>query len=119
MLDIIKQASMNAFNASNPLNIEFGTVIDNVNLTIKVNQKRILSKEFFIVSQRLTRYVKDLRHKHSCSCGATTDIQLFKLVIREGLLKDDNVILLKIEGGARYIILDKISETIEERTIES
>lgn len=117
MLEQIKKASMGAFNASNPLDIEFGNVIDNVNLTIKVNQKRILSKEFFIVPQRLTRYVKDLRHTHTCPDG-TTSIALFKLVIREGLLKDDNVILLKIEGGSRYIILDKISETIEERTIE-
>jgi len=117
MLDIIKQASMNAFNASNPLDIEFGTVVDNVNLTIRINQKRILSKEFFIVPQRLTRYVKNLIHTHTCPHGTTSEA-LFKLVIREGLLKDDNVILLKIEGGARYIILDKISETLEERTIE-
>lgn len=117
MLEQIKRASMGAFNASNPLDIEFGTVIDNVNLTIKVNQKRILSKEFFIVPQRLTRYVKDLKHTHTCPDG-TTSQALFQLVIREGLLKDDNVILLKIEGGARYLILDKISETIEERTVE-
>ena len=118
MLEQIKKASMGAFNASNPLDIEFGTVIDNVKLTIQINQKRILPKEFFIIPQRLTRYVKDLKHTHTCPDG-TTSTALFKLVIREGLLKGDNVILLKIEGGARYIVLDKISETIEERTIES
>lgn len=117
MLEQIKKASMGAFNASNPLNVEFGTVIDNVNLTIRINQKRILSKEFFIVPQRLTRYVKNLIHTHTCPDG-TTSQALFKLVIREGLLIGDSVILLKIENGDRYIIMDKISETIEERTIE-
>lgn len=117
MIDRIKEAAMGAYNASNPLNIEFGTVLDNVNLTIKINQKRILTKEFFVVPQRLTRYVKDLRHTHTCPDG-TTSVALFKLVIREGLIVGDTVILLKIENGSRYIVLDKIQETLEERSEE-
>lgn len=85
MIDVIKEAAMKAYNASNPLNIEFGTVIDSGNLTIRINQKRILSKEFFVVP-------------HSVS--------------KEGLNKDDALILLRIEGGARYIILDKLEEEV-------
>lgn len=107
MIDIIKEAAMKAYNASNPLNIEFGVVTDADNLTICINQKRILSKEFFLVPESLTRYVVDLEHSHTCPSGVT-NTQLFPLVIREGLKVNDCVILLKIEQGSRYIVLDKV-----------
>lgn len=104
MLELIKQASVNAINASNPLDIEFGTVTDAENITIKISQKKILPKEFFVVPESLTRYELTLKN------GKITDgaSELDKLVIREGLKIDDTVILLKIESGARYLILDKV-----------
>ncbi|AQR93518.1 DUF2577 domain-containing protein [Clostridium saccharoperbutylacetonicum] len=104
MLELIKQASVNAINASNPLDIEFGTVTDAENITIKISQKKILPKEFFVVPESLTRYEVTL--KNSKVADGTSELD--KLVIREGLKIDDTVILLKIESGARYLILDKV-----------
>ncbi|SFC63630.1 DUF2577 domain-containing protein [Clostridium uliginosum] len=104
MIDIIKQASVNAINAGDPLNIEFGTIIDDA-LTIRIDQKRILSKEFFIVPESLTRYEVDLTHSHS-----ETSSSLGKIVIREGLKNGDIVILLMIEKGSRFLILDKVGK---------
>lgn len=109
MLDIIKQASINAVNASNPLDIEFGTVTDAENITIKINQKRILSKEFFVVPESLTRYEVSLKNSNVTK-EISVDSEGEKLIIREGLKIGDTVILLKIESGARYLILDKVVE---------
>ncbi len=106
MIETIKQASVNVMGAGNPLDIEFGTIIDE-DLTIQIDQKRILPKEFFIVSEQMTRYIVDLTHNHTCSDGATTN-SLGILVVREGLKKGDVVILLKIEQGTRFLILDKV-----------
>lgn len=108
MLELIKRASINAVNASNPLNIEFGTVTDAENITIRIDQRRILPKEFFIVPESLTRY--EVNQKNTSSNEISTIPQLEKLVIREGLKVGDTVILLKIESGARYLILDKVVE---------
>lgn len=104
MLELIKQASINAMNASNPLDIEFGTVTDSENITIRISQKKILPKEFFIVPESLTRYEVALKN----STDEASELE--KLVIREGLKIGDTVILLKIESGARYLILDKVVE---------
>ncbi|MBW6408478.1 DUF2577 domain-containing protein [Clostridium weizhouense] len=102
MIELIKQASVNAINAGNPLDIEFGTIIDE-SLTIRIDQKRILSKEFFIIPESLTRYELDLTHSHLKTSSA-----LGKIVIREGLKKGDIVALLMIEKGDRFLILDKV-----------
>lgn len=111
MIQTIKQAGLDAVNASNPLNIEFGEVLDTKNLTIRVEQKKTLSKEFFLIPESLTRYEVDLRHSHSTGDGSTGS-SLDKLVIREGLKEGDGVILLKIKAGSKYLILDKINEVI-------
>jgi hypothetical protein len=107
MLELIKQASINAINASNPLDIEFGTVTDSENITIRINQKKTLSKEFFVVPESLTRYEVSLKNCNIVN-ETSTDSGLEKLIIREGLNIGDAVILLKIESGARYLILDKV-----------
>ncbi|CAI3227417.1 DUF2577 domain-containing protein [Clostridium neonatale] len=118
MIQTIKKASMGAYNASNPLNIEFGTVIDSKNLTIRVEQKKTLPKEFFLVPESLTRYEVDLKHIHSTGNGSTGN-SLDKLVIREGLKNGDGVVLLKIKAGSKYLILDKIANEILDEVISN
>ncbi|WP_252255093.1 DUF2577 domain-containing protein [Clostridium sp. ZBS12] len=104
MIEIIKQASVNAINAGNPLDIEFGTIIDD-NLTVRIDQKRILQKDFFVVPESLKRYEIDLKHSHSDTSSA-----LGTIVIREGLKKGDILALLMIEKGSRFLILDKVGK---------
>lgn len=92
MIAIIKQAGLDAVNASNPLVIEFGTILDD-NLTIRVEQKKTLPKEFFTVPESLTPYVINING---------TDF-----VIRKGLNQGDGVVLLRL-SNAKYLILDKV-----------
>ncbi|GAA0124775.1 DUF2577 domain-containing protein [Clostridium sp. CTA-19] len=107
MIQTIKKAGVDAINASNPLNIEFGVILDSDNLIIKVEQKKTLSKEFFIVPENLQRYEINLNHNHTYSNGTTSN-SLEKVVIREGLKNGDKVILLRIKQGTQYLILDKV-----------
>lgn len=110
MIDTIKKASIGAVGASNPVNILFGEVGDIYyfnnhidKIKIKIDQKLILDKDFFIIPERLTRYEVDLKHNHGSSNTA-----LGKLVIREGLKRGDKVLLLRVQGGQQYVILDKV-----------
>lgn len=123
MIDIIKKAGVDAVGANNPVNVLFGEVLNidftqekvtknnltyyitkNINtLTIKVDQKLILQREFFIVPESVTRYEVDLKHTHGSSSNA-----LDKMIIRDGLEKGDKVLLLRVQGGQQYIVLDKV-----------
>ena len=107
MIDIIKKAGVDAVGANNPVNILFGEVQNVEDLKIKVDQKLILSKEFFVIPQSLTKYEIDLSHSHSYSNGSTSK-ELNKIVIREGLKQGDRVLLLRVQGGQQYVVLDKV-----------
>ena len=102
MIDTIKKASIGAVGASNPVSVLFGEVLSIENFKIKIDQKRILDKDFFIIPERLTRYEVDLTHNHGSNNA------LGKLVVREGLKQGDKVLLLRVQGGQQYVILDKV-----------
>jgi hypothetical protein len=107
MIEIIKQASVGAVGANNPVAITFGEVLNADELKIKIDQKQILPKEFFVIPESLTRYEIDLTHIHAAPGGSTSNA-LSKIVIREGLKTGDKVILLRVQGGQSYVILDKV-----------
>lgn len=135
MLDIIKKASIGAVGAGNPVNILYGEILNiktsiletikgevkytNTHIDkieIKVDQKLILDKDFFIISESLTRYEILLKHKHkyednACTSTSNKETQeklLDKITIREGLKQGDKVLLLRVQGGQQYVILDKV-----------
>jgi hypothetical protein len=107
MIDIIKQAGIQAVGAGNPVEITFAEVISSEPLEIKLDQKLILTKEFFIIPETLTRYELELSHSHSIPGGSTAP-SLNKIVIREGLKSGDSVVILRVQGGDKYLILDKV-----------
>lgn len=135
MLDIIKKASIGAVGAGNPVNILYGEILNiktsiletikgevkyiNTHIDkieIKVDQKLILDKDFFIISESLTRYEILLKHKHeyedsTCTSNSTKETQeklLDKITIREGLKQGDKVLLLRVQGGQQYVIVDRV-----------
>ncbi|APC83697.1 DUF2577 domain-containing protein [Clostridium botulinum] len=111
MMDTIKKASMGAVGAGKPVEITFGEVINAEYLKIKVDQKLILDRDFFIIPESLIRYEIDLKHTHTYinnSIESNLNTSLDKLLIREGLKQGDKVLLLRIQGGQQYVILDKV-----------
>lgn len=134
MIDIIKKAGVDAVSAGNPVSILFGEVL-NIDTTImeeikeevhyfkatvkclkiKIDQKLILNEEFFIIPESLTRCEILLKHKHKYedesynrTTTKETEKNLTKLMIREGLKQGDKVLLLRLQGGQQYVILDKV-----------
>ncbi|MNU85105.1 hypothetical protein D3C71_748430 [compost metagenome] len=106
--DAIKQLSANQFEASNPLALRFGKVTKVNPLEVNVDQRFSLTEDFLIVPEQLTRYELDLKHKHGTSGESTKDALPDKIVIREGLKPGDNVLMLRMQGGSQYILLDKV-----------
>jgi hypothetical protein len=119
MIDIVKQAGMQAYEASNPVAVMFGTVTKTNPLEVNVDQRFTLTEDFLVVTERVTEYVQNLQHTHDYT-DAVGSITLDKttapaqpagpqnLVIRTGLQAGDSVLLLRIQGGQKYVILDKV-----------
>lgn len=127
MIGIIKQAGVDAMVATNPTCLIVGEVLsitenikqianDNITyhissdipeLTIKIDQKLTLTREFLIISENVTSYKADLKHYHTCD--KNTDEKLGLLSIRTGLKEGDKVILMRVQGGQEYVVLDKVA----------
>jgi len=110
MLDAIRKAAMTAVEASNPVAVVFGTVTSADPLEVNVDQRFTLDADFLVVPESLTRLELDLKHHHTYGDGTTGDALTEPVVIRPGLQAGDRVVLLRLQGGQRYLILDKVVE---------
>lgn len=110
MLGVIKQAAMAAYEAGGPVAIMFGSVTKTNPLEVNVDQRFTLDADFLIVPESLVKYEIDVKHTHSYSGGTTGEALPDKLLIRRGLEVGDKLIMLRMQGGQRYLILDKVVE---------
>lgn len=110
MLEAIKQAAMDAIAASNPVAILFGEVTKTNPLEVNVDQRFTLTADFLIVPESLIMYEVDARHNHSYGEGTTGFGLQDKLLIRRGLEVGDKLILIRMQGGQRYLIMDRTVE---------
>lgn len=90
MINLIKQEALKAVNATNPVNVLTGTVTSTNPLKINIHQKLTLTREFLIVTERVTKY------------------EVNGITIREGLKNGDKVVLLRVQGGSQFVVLDKV-----------
>lgn len=81
LVETIKRAAIDAVEATKPVRIYFGEVMDTDPLKINVEQKMILGENQLI----LTRTVFD-----------------------EGLAAGSRVILIRIQGGQKFIVMDNL-----------
>ena len=79
LLNVMKQAGVNANESQKPVKVCFGKVISESPLKIQIEQKITLTK-----------------------------VQLVLTKTVETLQKSDEVILLRVQGGQKYIVMDKV-----------
>lgn len=94
----IKRAALSAVQASMPSGLYFGVVTSINPLNISVEQKMILTEEQLI----LTNMVRDFE------VSATLNGEKQSYIMRFALKVDENVILLRMQGGQKYLVLDRI-----------
>ena len=82
LLQMIKLAAIEAVEATKPCSAVYGTVKSKAPLTINIDQKITLTSSFLVV----TNTVKDI------------------------LSVGDTVVMLRIQGGQQFLVLDKVVE---------
>lgn len=131
LINIIKQISQGAEEASAPCNVLYGIVTSVDPLEITIEQKLILTSEFLVLTKNVTDYSvdvsidwstdnKSLNATHSHVSNVDIEEQIINLThahsitgtkritIHNALKKNDAVILIQKRGGQEYIVLDKI-----------
>ncbi|GGD95177.1 DUF2577 domain-containing protein [Paenibacillus nasutitermitis] len=94
LLDVIKSAAGNVVESGSPVHILYGKVIQASPLEVNVDQRFTLTADFLILTENVQRY--------ELVIGAET------YVIRKGLEAGDRVLMVRVQGGNRYVILDKV-----------
>lgn len=105
---MVKQAGVGAVDAGNPVSVLFGTVVRSSPLEINVDQRFTLTADFLIVPEQLTAYEIDLKHAHASGAGMTGEALAEPVVIRKGLTEGDVVLLLRMQGGQQFVVLDRM-----------
>jgi hypothetical protein len=83
MIDLIKQTAIKAVEATNPVNMLFGTVSNANPLEIEIHQKLKLPKEFLTMTE--------LAASRNVSTG-------------------DKVVLIRMQGGNQFLVIDRVVE---------
>lgn len=128
--DSIKTIAMNALEASKPSGIFFGTVVSASPLKIQVEQKMTLGAEFLVLSTLVQDFTVNMTVDHQTEAetehthdihdtytnGGTSDptnhLHEYKgtksFRVRLGLKAGEKVILLRVQGGQQFIVLDRV-----------
>lgn len=131
LVKVIKQAGVEATGASGPVNICFGKVMSIEPLQVLVDQKMTLGAAQLVLTRNVTDYevevtveweteeeisththavgdiesdVNQQKHKHDI-------INKKKMVIHNSLVEGDELVLIRQQGGQKYIVIDRVGET--------
>ena len=128
-VELVKQAALEAVEASGPVCVVFGKVISASPLKIPSEQKAIYTEKMLILTRNVTDYEVDvsvsaqsvvISHGHDVvdtytGGGSATPMNhnhpikgKKKVKVHNALLVDDEVILLRVQGGKKYVVLDRI-----------
>lgn len=105
LIELIKKAAVEAVAASKPTSVVYGKVISASPLKIQVDQKLTLDDDFLILTRNVTS---------NTATGTTTDgdhTHSVEVTIDNSLKLGDRVILLMVQGGQSYIVLDKVVQS--------
>lgn len=131
VLEAMKQMSVDAQNSQKPVIVLFGQVISEKPLQIKVNQKQTIKEDALILTHAVKDYEVDIEvshytvnddflktmHDHPNVAENSFDSHhkhaykgRKKIKIYNGLKVGENVMMLRQNGGSRYIVLDRIED---------
>lgn len=120
LYNAIKQGAQGAQDASKPCAVVFGTVTIAEPLTVNVEEKLTLSTAQLVLARGVTDYTTDMTVDHtteSTSGGsgesaysdhAHAYVGRKEFLVHHTLLVGDRVVLLRMQGGQRYVILDRV-----------
>lgn len=111
LLQTIKQAATEAVDAGNPVCVSFGKVLSITPLKVLVDQKITLGEGQLVLSGSVCDAVAttSIGWESESADGHRHTIKGKKqMTVYKGLKQGEKVILLRMQGGQKYIVLDRV-----------
>lgn len=130
IVEVMKKAGLDAVEASKPVNVFFGNVVSVNPLKINVEQKMTLESPQLVLARNVTTHTIQMtvdhwteiedEHTHAVhdtytgggSSDPTTHNHAYKgkktFTVHNGLVVGDKVILIREQGGQRFIVIDRL-----------
>lgn len=111
MLELIKLAAMGAVNASKPVSLVFGEVTGVSPLEISVEQRLVLNAEQLVLTSNVRDYELEMTVSHFTG-ESDSHFHIYegrkKFLVHNGLAVGDCVMMLQMQGGQNFVVLDKV-----------
>lgn len=111
LVNVMKQAGSKAVDASGPVTVCYGKVTSASPLQVLVDQKMTLGSAQLVLTRNVTNCETEVTvewmtegadgHTHAVNGKK-------KMTIHNALKSGDEVILIRQQGGQKYIIIDKV-----------
>lgn len=111
LVELIKQASAQAIEASKPTGILYGEVISVSPLRIRIDQKLILEAAHLTLTSLVSDFdvSMSLNHMTEDTDGHMHEYKGIKsFTIQLGLEVGEKVMLIRKQGGQEFIVLDRV-----------
>ena len=131
-VELMRQIAVQTIDAHKPCNVFFGTVSRVNPLEINIEQKLTLEAEQLILTRNVTEHQTEMtadhqtedetNHIHSVTDtftgGGTSAPTIHRhtykgrkmWIVHKGPVVGERVILLRMQGGQRYIVIDRVGE---------
>ncbi|MFJ7971328.1 DUF2577 domain-containing protein [Psychrobacillus sp. NPDC096389] len=113
ILKLFKRAAKEAIEASDPTAIQFGEVTSVSPLKILVEQKKPLTMAQLVLTRNVRDHEIEMTVEHTTEVGNGPDAHTHeykgrkKFIVHNALKLGDKVMLVKVQGGQKYIVWDK------------
>lgn len=119
-VELVKQAAVEAVEATKPVQYLFGKVISVSPLKIQVSAKSIYTEKMLILTRNVTDFEVDMTVSHVTEnrAGGSGDSAFAshnhdykgkkKFKVHNALIVGDEVVLGRVQGGKRFVVLDRI-----------
>ena len=119
-VELVKQAAVEAVEATKPVQYLFGKVISVSPLKIQVSAKSIYTEKMLILTRNVTDFEVDMTVSHITEnrAGGSGDPAFAshnheykgkkKFKVHNALIVGDCVVLGRVQGGKRFVVFDRI-----------
>ncbi len=116
MLEAVKLLAYDVLQQENLTDICYGTVTETEPLKIVLEQKLELTESFLVLSQNVTKHTINysMRRKDSDENWVQ-----YEMIVEKQLKKGERVILIKMTGGQRYVVIDRVGEEMTENETDT
>ena len=116
-VEVVKRAAVEAVEAQKPVHLLFGQVISASPLKIQVDQKSIYTEKMLVLTRNVTDFEVDMTVSHIAlnRAGGSGDPAFAshnhdykgkkKFKVHNALIKGDWVLLGRIQGGKRFVVM--------------